>query len=133
MKKFIQLALLPIFLFSCNAESISPNFHYTASFSPSKANVDVVESLVTDVSSNWNLRVVKKDRSQMKLLTEDQEAFFIALYQEEKHVLSITNAGVGTSISMSLYAIDNFSIVQVEQLGREIRDGLLKELSIKFN
>lgn len=69
----------------------------------------------------------------MKLLTEDQEAFFIALYQEEKHVLSITNAGVGTSISMSLYAIDNFSIVQVEQLGREIRDGLLKELSIKFN
>ncbi len=116
--------------FCTNSCYVKPVFHFKASFEPSM--VDDVEVFIRDVSKEWNLRLFEKGRGSMKILSNGQEAFFIALYFEGDAILTITNTGPGKVLSLMALDFGDLPLEKLEQLTDEIRSGLKSQFNIEL-
>ena len=129
MKKII----LPILLFicvSCSAKTETALYYYEdTSFQVSKINS--VEAFIKSISSSWDFRFFEKDQKSMKALIQDSDAFFIGLYKGEKHILTITNVGVGSTLRVSIYSDNDLPKESLRTLSEDVVQGL-SELDIQL-
>ena len=127
--KFSLLVLVALLAnTACDSEYIVPVFFYEAPFDP--LLVDEVEEIMYDISGKWELSVFEKDREAMKIMTQGQEAFFIALFLEDDSILAIMNAGIGNILTLSLQTDDNFPVEELGKLANEVRRELKTHLNI---
>lgn len=122
MKKIILPILLFIFV-SCSAKMETTLYYYEdTNFQVSKINS--VETFIKSISSSWDFRFFEKDRKSMKALTQDSDAFFIGLYKGGKHILTITNVGVGSTLRVSIYGDNDLPKELLKTLSEEVAQGL---------
>lgn len=133
MKK-ILLLITVFFVFSCDHGSSyeAPQFYFEGKFSPSL--VDNLDSYLKNLSRERGFRVFEKDRREMKVLTQGQDAFYISLYKEssDKPVLWISNVGVGTVLSLGLFSRENFSPIESKKLADELVFYLKEEMNVQM-
>lgn len=130
MKKILSTIIMLFCINACNGDYVVPTFLYKAPFDP--LSVDKVEVFMRDISARWNLELFEKDREAMKIMTQGQEAFFIALYFEGDAILAIMNAGVGNVLTLSLQDHGNLPVEELERLANEVRSGLKTQLNINL-
>jgi len=103
---------------------------YKAKFDVSK--VDDVENTMVVIAKRWNLEPFQKDREQMKFLTQNKEAFFIAFYFDGDPVLVVTNVGVGEVLTLSATDYKKMPISDLKKLIVEVIDALKDQFNIEF-
>lgn len=118
-----------LLLSGCSSAQEAPTTVYKGPFEASK--VDAADAAVGDVAKKWNLRVFRKDRKHMRRLTDDKEAFFVALYFDKDPVVVVTNVGVATVLSVT---ISNYGRMPVQDLNRLTTDVIdtLKQLGVEL-
>ena len=130
MSKMFLLILLSFFLAGCNAKGKEPTFFYRAAFDPLMIND--VEVYIRAVGKKWDLEIFEKDRDQMKFITQNQEAFYIAFYYNDNAILHISNAGFGVGIVLSLFDDGEMPLSDLKKLDEEIRAGLKENFGVKL-
>ncbi len=126
MKKL--LVFIALFLISCSSEYHKPDFLFKADFNIEL--VDPVDRYIKDLADEHGLRIFEKSRREMKGITQGRDAFFLAFYVKDQRmpVLTITNAGFGTSLSMDLHSNEDYPIEKTERLANQV----LKDLKERF-
>jgi hypothetical protein len=129
MKIFICFIVL-FGVFSCKAENVKSHMRLSANFDNSK--IDQVDSIFEDVAAQYQLRVFKKDRKQMKYLSQDRDAFFTVLYFKEGPVFTLTNIGVTDKLVFTVADFKNMSIAELERIAYEVKNRIETGINIKF-
>lgn len=133
MKKIV-LIFIVYFLIACNGQSthIAPDYYFQGEFEPSM--VDNVEAYIKKIAEENGYRVYEKRRDQMKALTDNQEAFFIALYRvdDKLPILTIGNVGIGKILTFDLYTNEDFSLEEAKELSEKINQYLKNELGVEM-
>jgi hypothetical protein len=132
MLRQIFFALLMLFCVTAcgEGEVVKPVLSYQANFDPS--DVDQIESFIKSVAKRWDLRVYEKDRKQMSVLTQGEDAFFIALYLNGNSILDISNVGMGKVLTMGVFDYDEMPLEKLHALAHEITAGLSQKFGIEF-
>jgi hypothetical protein len=86
-----------------------------------------------DIAIHWGFELFEKDRDEMKLLSLNEPAFFIAFYSEGESVLVITNAGYAPLLTLSLMESQEMPVERLEALANEVRNGLQERFNIQLN
>jgi hypothetical protein len=133
--KNIILTLVVVFLSSCGGSTyIEADYYFEGKFEPSLVNVNALEEQLNKIAKEQGYRLFEKNRNQMKKLTDDNEAFFIALYQKnnDKLILSITNVGVGSVLILDLYTNEDFTKQDAKSLSEKLIQYLQTELNVEM-
>ena len=127
-KIFLYVTLI-FLLFSCG--SYKENFlEYRAEFDPQK--VDKAEKVVMEFAKRNKLRIFSKDRKEMSIVSNGENAFYIALYHDGDPLLSVTNVGGIVQISVSSTDYENMSKSELAGLTIALVGDLQRELNLKF-
>ena len=94
--------------------------------------INDVEVYIRAVGKKWDLEIFEKDRDQMKFITQNQEAFYIAFYYNDNAILHISNAGFGVGIVLSLFDDGEMPLSDLKKLDEEIRAGLNENFGVKL-
>lgn len=132
MLRQIFFALLMLFCVTGCGESevVKPVLKYQADFDPS--DVDQVESFIKSVAKRWDLRVYEKDRKQMSVLTQGEDAFFMALYLNSNSILDISNVGMGKVLTLGVFDYGEMPLEELHALADEITSGLSQKFGIEL-
>ena len=131
MKLFVS-SLIFFCVISCSEEDyVKPTQQYQADFNTD--NIDSIEEYIKSIAKRWNLRVFEKSHNEMKLLTQGQDAFYIALYLNENAVLDISNVGVGTILTLETFDHGDLPPEKLSGLTDEIVQGLEQQIGIQLN
>ncbi len=134
MKK-ILLILIVISLISCSSSTyIKPDYYFKGKFEPSIVNVNALEAQINKIAEEQNYRVFEKNRNQMKRHTNDQEAFFIVLYQKNinESILTISNVGAGSVLTLALYTNEDFTKQDAKFLSEMVVQHLQTKLNVEM-
>lgn len=132
--KSLVLFLSMLFLVSCGGSSYEkPDFYFEGAFKPSL--VDDLEAYVKELAGDKNFRVFEKDRDQMKVLTQGEDALYMSLYKGsgDKPVLWVSNVGTGMVLTLGLLSNDSFSLADTKKLSDEVILYLKKEMDVEMS
>ena len=131
MVKFLPVMMIFAALVACDEIQVRTIAVYEASFDPGLSGD--VESFMISSADNWGLEVFRKDRSQMKTLTQGKEAFFVMLYANDNEgILAISNVGAGEVIQLSLHDFGAIPLGDLKRLDEDVRTGLAEAFGIRF-
>lgn len=128
--RLLATVLAVLFLVSCEGESIKPAYNYRAPFDP--VMVDDVEEFMKGLADRWELRLFEKSWKDSKILSDAKDEFFNALFFKDESILSITNAGVGTILTLYLFEHEDMSLSELQRLDEEVRAGLKGKFGIEL-
>lgn len=133
MFKAIILTLLFLSCTACDtsSETTEPYAKYSARFDNSK--IDAFEIYLDSFAKNNKLETFRKNRDQMKNLSNSKEAFFTAFYFKGDPVLIITNVGNAKTLTLTATDYKKIPIEELKKLTNELINFSDKELDINFS
>ncbi len=132
LRKIFFSALMLLGATACGEDNnVEPVMSYQANFYPEK--VACVESVAKSLANDWKLEVYEKDRKQMNLLTQGQDAFFIALYFQGDAILDISNVGMGSTLTMGVFDFGKLSLDKLHRLANEMIKGINQQCDIQLS
>ncbi|MEX2148686.1 MAG: hypothetical protein WD793_00590 [Steroidobacteraceae bacterium] len=120
--------LVSAFASGCGQTQDVSTVVYKAPFDTSQ--IEGVEKIVDDVASKWKLRVFRKDRRELSLVTQGHDAFFVALYLGRDPIVFLTNAGVGTVLTLGINDYGTLSVENQVRLANDLVFPLREYLNI---
>lgn len=124
----VVTAFMSFLACGCGGAQDIPTVVFKADFDP--ARIEEVEVLVDEIAGRWNLRVFRKDKKQMSILTQGEAAFFVALYLEQDPIVVLTNVGVSNILSLVISDLGSMHVTELDRLTAEIVDSLEQRLEI---
>jgi hypothetical protein len=102
---------------------------YSADFET--INIERVEKYIDILAEKNDLRIFRKEREDMAILSNGSPAFFTALYYKENPVFVATNVGVSSTLSISITDYGSFPIDKLENLAGTFNAYLINESLVK--
>ena len=93
--------------------------------------IQQIEEFIDIVATENKLRVFRKDRKNMAVLTEGNDAFYSVFYYNDDPVISITNVGAGTVLSIIATDYGNLPIEQLNSIVKRLTTFLTEEGMVK--
>lgn len=133
MFKAIILTLLFLSCTACDtsSETTEPYAKYSARFDNSK--IDAFEIYLDSFAKNNKLEIFRKNRDQMKNLSNSKEAFFTAFYFKGDPVLIITNVGNAKTLTLTATDYKKMPIKNLEHLTNTLIKATKKELDVELS
>ncbi len=131
--KIVCLTLAFLLIFSCGQHNYEePDFYFQGEFDSSLVNV--LDKYIKELATEQGFLIYEKKHSQMETLTNGNDAFYISFYEKDSDalVLYITNVGVGTELTLGLYATNNISLKRAKELSATITNYLKTELNVEM-
>jgi len=125
--KLYPLLLLLCLLTACGGSSQEYMSYHRADIVTSQ--LKDIEKAVKVFASENELTVFDKPPRNMKTLSMGDEAFFIVYYYNDEVILTITNVGVASVLSVGSIKSKNITDGRLH----ELTDGLLSTLSAQFH
>lgn len=126
----IMMALLLLFLASCDEREVSHRQFRAEGFNPSYSRE--AETLMADTGRRWNLELFQKDAEDMKYLSFGKEAFFVALYLDDDPILILTNTGPAVILKLSIGDYGTMSPDDLQRLTDEVMEMLSTRFDVEF-
>ncbi len=95
--------------------------------------IDDIDLYVKNLAKDKGYRVFEKKRSEMSIITNGREAFYISYYIGDiGPVFVITNAGFGSYINVDVYVDEGFDYNEAKKLSDRVKRDLMTIFNIEL-
>lgn len=123
------IVLFGLCLCSCGNEPVEYK-QYTATFDDSK--IGNVEKFVRSYAEMNNLKVLEKDKEQLKYLSNDANEFFMTLNYQGDPIVAVLNIGQTNILRILALDYGDLELEKLDVITNEIKNALANELNLKF-
>jgi hypothetical protein len=122
------LAVLLFLTIGCSGKSLESDLEFKGDLAGS--DVQLIEAYIRKLGSEMKFNIFEKDKRELSTITQGKPAFFIAFYLEgqKQPVMTITNAGVGSTLFMDFMSNKKFQADDIKALSERI----VYDLDVRF-
>jgi|GEM_PF-5969641 len=118
-------------LLACRGEYYPPESIYRGKFDVN--DVNKIENYAKDLALARGFKIFEKAPEEMRGISDGQNAFFIAFYNNGKlPIVSISNAGTGSVLSIMFSTNQKFTTADANELAKKVQEDLSKKFNINL-